>query len=76
MKILCSRCLIREDPCDIDSFTPNAIDALGPKLECGKFAIVKTKKTDLDQSHFYSPDFLDGFRMFDIAALGKCLLHT
>lgn len=60
VKILRSRCMIREDPFDIDSFTLDTIDGLAPKLQRGQLGLVAAARFKLDKHHFYSPGFLDG----------------
>ncbi|TQV94672.1 hypothetical protein V2A60_005697 [Cordyceps javanica] len=60
LEILRSRRMIREDPFEMDSFTLDTIGGLAPNLVHGKLGLAAAKPAEINQSHFYSPQFLDG----------------
>ncbi|KAJ5895324.1 FAD/NAD(P)-binding domain-containing protein [Penicillium taxi] len=60
LETLRSRRMIREDPFEMDSFTLDTIDGLGPNLVHGELGLVKSDEPKVDGAHFCSPKFLDG----------------
>lgn len=62
LDILRSRRMIREDGFNMDSFTLDSIDGLGPNMERGKLGLVRADTAKLNKSQLYSTSFLEGKR--------------